>query len=340
MKNYSDEELVKRYQQGEEACFNELYKRYHHRLEFTAYRLCNKNSEDAKDAVQQTFIQVHQAIHNLRDPKLFYNWCNRILYGKCTDIFRKNKDVIIDIQNSSLVSEYVEQRKEFHPTKFFHFQNDKEVLLDIIDQLPLIQKQVVMLVYFDQLSMKECAEVLDLPEGTVKSRLYAAKSSMKNMIDNYNQAHTNSPLDFHSICTPAVLGGVLHQAFKKSSLPAFPIKHIHIPPAVLATTLIAGAVTVSVGSVVYMKLHDTSSNQLKQDAFTPVEFQGHTIQNEKEAYFVLRNWAVDERQMENRNIDEINYAKELYMQLKKQGGTYWDVLVKDEWNVAFETHIQ
>jgi len=65
MKAYSDEELVLQAQQGNETAFNELYERYHKRLEYIAVKLC-KNSEDAKDAVQQTFLQVHTSLASLR----------------------------------------------------------------------------------------------------------------------------------------------------------------------------------------------------------------------------------------------------------------------------------
>lgn len=335
MKNYSDEELVKGYQQGEEACFNELYRRYHKRLEFTAYRLCNKNREDARDAVQQTFIQVQQAIGTLRDAKLFYNWCNRILFGKCTDLFRKNRDVLMDIANSPLATEYVEQRRDYHPYKFFHFQNDKEVLLDIIDRLPYTQKQVIMLVYFDQQSMKECAAILGLPEGTVKSRLHSAKASMKEMILRYNQLHPHSPLDFHNSLTPIVIGAALQAAYKKAFLPALSIKYWNLPPSLITGSLLASVAGIGVGGAFYMSLQQASS-ELRTNAFTPVDFQGHTIKNEKEAYFALRNWAVDERQMADRSAEEIAYASTLYTQIKDKGGAYWDVLVKDEWNLAFE----
>lgn len=60
------------------------------------------------------------------------------------------------------------------------------------------------------------------------------------------------------------------------------------------------------------------------------------MNSSKEAYFLLRNWAVDERQMRNRNHDEIMEAKKLYEYLQTNNDEYYAVLVKDGWTVDFE----
>lgn len=336
MKAYSDEELVLLAQQGNENAFTELYERYHKRLEYVAMKLC-KNSEDAKDAVQQTFMQVHTSLSSLREPSRFYHWCCKIIHGKCTDMFRKNKDIAIDVENNAVTNAMVEERNDYLPQNSIHFQSDKEVLLSMIEQLPLQQMQVVLLVYFEQMSMHDCAALLDVPEGTVKSRLYTAKKTLKDMITLYNENNEDAPLNFKSASLSAVLSAVLLYEFEKLN-PVFVPKiktHHRITSQSFLQIALGAACCVAVGSAVYaFNHHNSDVNEITKNE--SVIYQNRIVNSSKEAYFLLRNWAVDERQMRNRTTDEIMEAKKLYDYLKANNDAYYEVLVSDGWNQDFE----
>lgn len=337
MKAYSDEKLVLEAQQGNENAFNELYDRYHKRLEYVAMKLC-KNNEDAKDAVQQTFIQVHTSLANLREADRFYHWCCKIIHGKCTDMFRKNKDVAIDIENSVITSMMIEERDEYLPQNQIHFKSDRDVLLSMIDQLPLQQKQVVLLVYFEQLSMQDCAFILDVPEGTVKSRLFTAKKTLKNMITKYNENNEDAPLNFKSATLSAVLSAALIYDFKHLfpiSVPVFRGHH-HISANSLVNIALGAACCITIGSAVYAFNSNSGNTEADITNNESVIYQNRIVNSSKEAYFLLRNWAVDERQMRNRNHDEIMEAKKLYEYLQTNDDEYYAVLVKDGWTIDFE----
>ncbi len=335
MRTYSDEELVEKVLQGDEGAFAELYERYHKRLEFVAYRLC-KNSEDAKDAVQQTFLQIHTSLHTLREPKRFYHWCCKIIHGKCTDMFRKNRDIYLDVDHSPLVSAMVEEREDFLPQNQMHFASDREVLLNMLDQLPLVQRQVVMMVYFDQLSMQDCATILNVPEGTVKSRLFTAKKTLREMIKDYNEQN-ETPLNFKATTMEAMITAVLlkeYGAFSNHALLGATTKTQHFSPrgkAFTATAITFALVCVGIGYH-YNQNHEEAPVTAK----APLQYQGRDIHNSQEAYFILRNWAVNEKQMQNRDTQEVTAIKALYEYLKQNDDAYYDILQQDGWDVAFE----
>lgn len=337
MKAYSDEELVLLAQQGNENAFTELYERYHKRLEYVAMKLC-KNSEDAKDAVQQTFMQVHTSLSSLREPNRFYHWCCKIIHGKCTDMFRKNKDIAIDVENNAVTNAIVEERNDYLPQNSIHFQSDKEVLLSMIEQLPLQQMQVVLLVYFEQMSMQDCAALLDVPEGTVKSRLYTAKKTLKEMITLYNENNEDAPLNFKSATLSAVLSAVFVYDFKRLfpiSVPVFK-GYRHIPANSLVNIALGAACCITIGGAVYAFNSNSSNTTADITTNESVVYQNRIVNSSKEAYFLLRNWAVDERQMRNRSSDEIMEANKLYEYLQANDDEYYAVLVKDGWIVDFE----
>lgn len=332
MRTYSDEELVGKAVQGDEGAFTELYERYHKRLEFVAYRLC-KNSEDAKDAVQQTFMQVHTSLHTLREPKRFYHWCCRIVHGKCTDMFRKNRDVFLDVEHSPLVSTMVEEREDFLPQQQMHFTSDREVLLSMLDQLPLSQRQVVMLVYFEQLSMQDCAAMLNVPEGTVKSRLFTAKKALREMIRDYNET-SETPLNFKATTLEAIISTALLKefgAFRGSALPGMHAHKHHFRPQGKMFAAMAVTISVVTAGVGYALRNDTPLA-----AQASLQYQGREIHNSHEAYFILRNWAVNEQQMQNRDPKEIADIRVLYEYLKQNQDAYYDILKQDGWCEDFE----
>ncbi len=340
METYRDEELVEKALQGDERAFSELYERYHKRLEFVAFRLC-KNSEDAKDAVQQTFMQIHTSLYSLRDPSRFYHWCCKIIHGKCTDMFRKRNAVCMDVDHNPLTAVMAEERKEFLPQKQMHFSSDRDVLLFMLDQLPLLQRQVVMLVYFEQLSMQDCAAILNVAEGTVKSRLFTAKKKLREMIKEYNEQN-EAPLNFKATALEAFIPMVLMQegsAYIGSGMLPVPIWKCHFSScgkalAAAAATLSVAAIGLVITYFYQNSLHPTMTQQ------APLQYQERKINNSQEAYFILRNWAVDKVQMENRSVQEITAVATLYEFLKQNDDAYYEVLQQDGWCEAFESLMQ
>ncbi|WP_207647693.1 sigma-70 family RNA polymerase sigma factor [Clostridium frigidicarnis] len=136
-------------------------------LELSMYRVSKailKSDNDCADAIQETILKSYKAITTLKHPEFFKTWIIRILINECKKInIQKNKvipmeDVIIEKS----------------------FNNFEENLL-IQDTLNLLEndlKDVVLLYYIEDLSVKDISDILNIPKGTVKSRLSRARTKL------------------------------------------------------------------------------------------------------------------------------------------------------------------
>ena len=134
---------------------------------FVNYKVSNK--EDAQDIVQETCLVASQKFNTLRDKSLFKAWLIRIANNKCIDYFRrKSKIETISFDNVSENELKVEKQTE-------------NAVAETIDLLPETDKRILYLYYFYDLSQKEIANTLNIPVGTVKSRLHYAKEKFKQL---------------------------------------------------------------------------------------------------------------------------------------------------------------
>ncbi len=167
MKTSREEILVISAQAGNEAAFAELYQMMFQPLVKFAYKLCGHH-DWAQDAVQDVWLDTAKKLRRLEDPKAFRSWMFRAVRWRCIDLARKaNKTEKLDNQNE-LATEATEPQ-------------DKG-LLKLINQLSEVERQAVYLFYLEGFSLAEIAIVLEVPKGTVKSRLNRARRNLKALM--------------------------------------------------------------------------------------------------------------------------------------------------------------
>lgn len=127
-----------------------------------------KNDCDCADAVQETIITAYSKLHSLRDERFFKTWLCRILINKCYQICRANKKMVP-------LEDYMENE---NPSEQ---QNDLG-LFDAIMELKTDLRLVIVLHYIEGFQITEMAEMLKIPEGTVKSRLSRARTELKSVL--------------------------------------------------------------------------------------------------------------------------------------------------------------
>lgn len=344
MREKSDIELITSIQQGNESAFEELYRRYERKVYYTAYSMM-RNEHDAKDAVQATFMQIHKSIHGLRKPDFFLLWMNRIVCGKCKDIFRKNKTVTIDIDEEQTKNYYVEEHIDFNPSKTMRYKSDKELMDQLIAELPYSQREVIVLFYFQNLQMQEIADVLHEPLGTIKSRLFLAKKNLRRHIEAY-ESREQAGLDFRALNIDALLLGYFTSEFAKvagATASVAGITHLAKFKNLFATSvgksIIVGAAVLSTGVVTLGVYHEIQSNNAPA---APAFYQNTEKvevgkpNNAREAFYTLLYWAANEEQMKQRTADEANDIRNIYEYLKNDGGPYWGYLQERQWPSFFE----
>lgn len=130
-----------------------------------------KNEDDANDAIQEALFSAYKNYYNLREKSYFSTWIIRILINKCYDIINKNKKVVY-------IDDAITQNTTGEADTY-DVENSLEWVLNKIDK---DLKEIVILYYYDELSVNEIAEILEIPKGTVKSRLSRAREQIGKII--------------------------------------------------------------------------------------------------------------------------------------------------------------
>lgn len=151
----------------------ELVAAYHVELYRYAYRLCGCQA-DAEDLTQQTFLQAQRSQHQLRDPECARAWLYTILRN-CYQLARRKQQRTTVEPLGELVDQLPDLSQEEIPI-------DTEQLQSALDTLPDEFKIPVLMYYFEAASYKEIAAQLDLPIGTVMSRLSRAKTHLRSLL--------------------------------------------------------------------------------------------------------------------------------------------------------------
>ncbi len=190
-------ELVTKSQNGDMSAMNELFTCYYNDVYYFALKTI-KDSDIACDITQETFLEITLTIGNLKAPEAFFTWMRTIAYHQCTRYFKKKKDILVDEDEdgNSILNNLVDESEDSLPSAVYEKEEFRKTILGMIDELSEEQRSAVMLFYFDELSVKEIAEIQDVSEGTVKSRLNYARKAIKKSVEDYEEKHG---IKLHSI---------------------------------------------------------------------------------------------------------------------------------------------
>lgn len=177
-----DVELLEQFVAGSSEAFGQLVRRY----EKTLYAFLVRYTGDmalAEDIFQNTFLQVYQSAGLFDRGKSFKPWLYTIALNKARDALRQKKrqkaasiDAVSSNGDSELDSSFADiiPSKILSPDEISVNRELRVVVKEMIEQLPENLRAVLVMSYFDKLPQKEIADVLNVPVGTVKSRLHKA----------------------------------------------------------------------------------------------------------------------------------------------------------------------
>lgn len=131
-----------------------------------------RNEEDAYDAIQDALIKMYRNINNLQNVDAFKSWSRKIIINSCYDIIEKNKKVI-NI-NSRLIDTYEETREDVYECE--------DEVVKILDKIEPDLRLTAILYYYNDLTIKEISQIINIPEGTVKSRLSRAREKLYQIL--------------------------------------------------------------------------------------------------------------------------------------------------------------
>jgi len=167
--------IVHRCQDGERAAFEELFEMYQPRLKYYIRRLDGGGNVD--DILQDIWLSVFKKIHKLKDARLFPVWLYRIARNKVYDGFRR-KDKFVTLPEDELP---VSSNDEL-----VFDANDAENLHRALNTLKPYHREVLTLCFIEQMSYQSIADVTDCSIGTVRSRIFYAKQSLRAEMERLN----------------------------------------------------------------------------------------------------------------------------------------------------------
>lgn len=189
--NIEEAKLIKESQQGNMNSFEQLILRYQDQAYRTAYGMLG-NSEDAKDATQEAFIKIYKSLKNFKLQSNFSTWMYRIVHNTCLDMIRKRKrrqEIPMETKRKSNDEGYEIPLEDTAdgPEELLDYQFVKGEVKRGILELPNEYQGVIILRDIEGLSYERIAKVLEISEGTVKSRLNRGRKQLRQRLTNLLQ---------------------------------------------------------------------------------------------------------------------------------------------------------
>jgi RNA polymerase sigma-70 factor (ECF subfamily) len=186
MSEVDDQVLLDRCQKGDRDAFDALVARHEQRAYRFAYHL-TRDPDDAADIVAESFVRVHRALPNFRGGSSFTTWLYRILTNCYLDLRKRDRsrpasslDSILEGRLSD-ASGLVESSASGPEEQAFRSARE-DTIQAAIRKLPEYQRAMLIMFHVEMLSYEEIADALDLPVGTVKSRLNRARLSLRELL--------------------------------------------------------------------------------------------------------------------------------------------------------------
>ena len=211
-------ELVLSAKNGNKKAFDKLYELTHNDVWYNCLSLL-KDEENAKDIMQETYITAFLKLDTLKDEEKFCGWLTAIATNKSKNKLKGKVEYQID--DEILIAE-TETDELMLPEEYINKAEKRKVLLQIIeDTLSFNQYQVVLMFYFNELSIAEIAQALEISEGTVKSRLNSSRAKMKTAIEDYENKSGDK---LHGVVVVPFFTTIFKEEAKSLAVPNITIK--------------------------------------------------------------------------------------------------------------------
>ena len=211
-------ELVLSAKNGNKKAFDKLYELTHNDVWYNCLSLL-KDEENAKDIMQETYITAFLKLDTLNDEQKFCGWITSIAVNKCKNKLKGKVEYQID--DEVLITE-AETDELMLPEEYITKAEKRKVLLQIMeDTLSFNQYQTVLMFYFDEMSISEIAQGLEISEGTVKSRLNSSRAKMKTAIEDYENKSGDR---LHGVVVVPFFTTIFKEEAKSLAVPNITIK--------------------------------------------------------------------------------------------------------------------
>lgn len=173
-----EEHLIERAQAGERVAFELLVEMHRPAILAHASRIL-RDSDDAQDAVQDTFVKACRAIGNFKSGRPMLPWLMRICSNCCVDTIRarRKRSENIETYEHAIFDDRVDVASDLETSIA------SDALRDSISRLPKKYRDIILMRHYRHMDVNEIAEILGKPEGTIKSWLFRARAMLKKDLD-------------------------------------------------------------------------------------------------------------------------------------------------------------
>ena len=181
MSQKEDQHYIDKIINGDARAFSTLVERYKHMV-FTLAAKILKNHEEAEEVAQDVFVKAYSALSSFKGDSKFSTWLYKIAYYRSLDYLKKQK--------RSLHTSSIDSDTEYHLSNLeeevdkLEAKERKQAIKSAVDELPENDAVVITLHYFEELSLKEIAEIMNIEANTVKVRLFRSRKRLAELLKN------------------------------------------------------------------------------------------------------------------------------------------------------------
>jgi RNA polymerase sigma factor (sigma-70 family) len=171
----ADEELVRLCLNGDRQSFRLLYRRHQHRVRQILYQLCDPTAID--DLVQDVFLRAWKGLPKFQQNSQFATWLYRITWNVASD---RRQTLARDRSRLQTIAQSINTQHDDPDIMQLHYQ---DLVRKGLNELSEEHRSVLILHDLEEIPQKDVAEILEIPVGTVKSRLFHARSGMRKFLE-------------------------------------------------------------------------------------------------------------------------------------------------------------
>ena len=180
LRQQTDEQLMARAAAGSDTAFEELYRRYARRLKGFFFMQLGGDEELAADATHDVFLRAYEARRRYQEGRKVDTWLFTIAYNICKNHYRSNAyeaQLLASLDAEPVSNQQIEVDLDAAILD--------EALAQVLNELPAPLHQIFSLHYQEELTIPQIAEIVGVPEGTVKSRLHKTMNIIRKKLNNY-----------------------------------------------------------------------------------------------------------------------------------------------------------
>lgn len=180
--NRDDQRLIAACLEGRTEAFGGLVERYHERLYNTVLRLLD-HSEDARDVVQEAFLNAYQSLESFKGDSQFFTWLYRIAVNTAISLKRKQKNVLrLHAGGEGGAAEPADPSHVSKPGHGIEMAEEEVRVQEALSRLSPEHRAVLVMKDMEGQKYEEMAEILDVPIGTIRSRLHRARLELREIL--------------------------------------------------------------------------------------------------------------------------------------------------------------